>query len=177
MMDKLVLIAFIPLLAACAPGQPVETGTVSAAAEAMLIRSDGSAAGVATLTQRSDGLWLSVSADAPGTGTYGMHVHSVGRCEGPGFETAGSHWNPANRQHGHDNPMGAHAGDLANVTANSEGKLITATPLKGVMLSGAGGVLDADGASIVIHEKADDYKTDPSGNSGKRLICGVFSQR
>lgn len=173
-MRKFVFLAALPLIASCSTVQNAETIAVSEVASANLMRGDGSAAGVATLSQRSDGLWLSVSANAPGAGTYGMHVHAVGRCDGPDFTTAGPHWNPATKQHGRDNPMGAHAGDMPNVTANVDGKLVIETKLDGVMFSGAGGVIDADGASVIIHEKADDYKTDPSGNSGKRLICGVF---
>jgi superoxide dismutase, Cu-Zn family len=173
-MRKYLFLSALPLMASCSTVEPV---TVSEVASANLSRADGSAAGVATLSQRSDGLWLSVSADAPGAGTFGMHVHAVGRCDAPDFTTAGPHWNPAIRQHGRENPMGAHAGDMPNVTANADGKLVIETKLDGAMLSGAGGILDADGASVVIHEKADDYKTDPSGNSGKRLICGVFAPR
>ena len=75
------------------------------------------------------------------------------------------------KQHGRDNPMGAHSGDMPNVTANADGKLVIETRLTGTIFAQ---VLDTDGASVVIHEKPDDYKTDPSGNSGKRLICGVF---
>lgn len=168
------LVTTMALMSGCSTVQTPETIAVSEVASANLVRANGSAAGVATLSQRSDGLWLSVVADAPGRGTYGMHVHMVGKCEGPAFDSAGPHWNPAMKQHGRDNPMGAHAGDMPNVTTNADGKLVIETRINGAMLSGAGGVLDSDGASVVIHEKPDDYKTDPSGNSGKRLICGVF---
>lgn len=170
-MRKFSMLLAIPVVAACSTVQTAETVAVSEVASAKLIRADGSAAGVATLSQRSDGLWLNVAADASGAGTYGMHVHAVGRCDGPEFTTAGPHWNPAMKQHGRDNPMGAHSGDMPNVTANADGKLVIETKLVGAMFDQ---VLDADGASVVIHEKPDDYKTDPSGNSGKRLICGVL---
>jgi superoxide dismutase, Cu-Zn family len=170
-MHKFSLLLLAALMSACSTVRTAEIVSVSEVASADLVRADGSAAGVATLSQRSDGLWLSVAADAPGKGTYGMHVHAVGRCEGPAFDSAGPHWNPAMKQHGRDNPMGAHGGDLPNVTANADGKLIIETELTGAIFSQ---VLDADGVSMVIHEKPDDYKTDPSGNSGKRLMCGVF---
>ncbi len=173
-MRRISVLLVVPLIAACSTMQPAYTVAVSDVARADLVRADASGAGVATLSQRSDGLWLSVAADAPGSGTYGMHVHAIGRCDGPEFMTAGPHWNPAMKQHGRDNPMGAHAGDMPNVTANVDGKLVIETRLDGATLSGTGGVFDADGASIVIHEKPDDYRTDPSGGSGKRLICGVF---
>lgn len=173
-MRTIFLVTTMALMTACSTVQSAETVAASEVANAKLVRANGSAAGVATLSQRRDGLWLSIAADAPGTGTYGMHVHMVGKCEGPAFDSAGPHWNPAMKQHGRDNPMGAHAGDMPNVTANADGKLVVETRINGAMLSDAGGVLDSDGASVVIHEKPDDYKTDPSGNSGKRLICGFF---
>ena len=170
-MHKLPMLLAVLSITGCSTVQTAESGAVSQGASANLMRADGSAAGVATLSQRSDGLWLRIAADAPGRGTYGMHVHAIGKCEGPAFDTAGPHWNPAMKQHGRDNPMGAHSGDMPNVTANADGKLAIETRLNGATFSQ---VIDADGASVVIHEKADDYKTDPSGNSGKRLICGVF---
>ncbi len=170
-MYKLPMLLAVLSVTGCSTVQTAESVSVSEVASANLIRADGSAAGVATLSQRSDGLWLRIAADAPGRGTYGMHVHAVGRCDGPEFTTAGPHWNPAMKQHGRDNPMGAHSGDMPNVTANADGKLVIETRLTGTMFAQ---VLDTDGASVVIHEKPDDYKTDPSGNSGKRLICGVF---
>ena len=170
-MHKLPMLLAVLSITGCSTVQTAESAAVSEVASANLVRANGSAVGVATLSQRSDGLWLNIAADAPGRGTYGMHVHAVGRCDGPEFTTAGPHLNPAMKQHGRDNPMGAHSGDMPNVTANAAGRLVIETKLTGAMFAQ---VLDADGASVVIHEKPDDYKTDPSGNSGKRLICGVF---
>jgi superoxide dismutase, Cu-Zn family len=173
-MHRVLILAAIPLMASCTTTKTAPAVSVSEVVSADLVRGDGTSAGVATLSQRSDGLWLSVSADAPGAGSFGMHIHAVGKCDGPDFTTAGPHWNPAMKQHGRDNPMGAHAGDMPNMTASAERKLVIETQLSGTKISGTGGILDADGAALVIHEKADDYKTDPSGNSGKRVICGVF---
>jgi superoxide dismutase, Cu-Zn family len=172
-----ILIPFlmISLCASCVPVQTPKTVAVSEVALANLVTGDGKAAGVATLSQRSDGLWLSVAATTEGAGTYGMHIHSVGKCDGPDFVSAGPHFNPGGKQHGRDNPMGTHFGDLPNLVAGADGKASTETRLPDMSLTGAGGLIDADGAALVIHEKADDYKTDPSGNSGKRVICGVFS--
>jgi superoxide dismutase, Cu-Zn family len=145
-------------------------------ASAQLLRSDGTVAGSATLTKGRDGITLRVLAAAPGAGAFGMHMHAVGKCEGPDFASAGPHWNPSAKQHGHDNPMGSHDGDLPNVSSNSKGKVSLVKKFKGYVLDGPDGMLDLDGLSIIIHEKADDYKTDPSGNSGKRILCGVFRQ-
>lgn len=164
----------IPMLASCATMPGSNAVTVSEVVTADLARADGSWAGVATISKRSDGVFLSLSGEAPSTGTFGMHLHAVGKCQGPDFTTAGPHWNPALKQHGRDNPMGAHHGDLPNVEASADRKLTLEYKLPDIALSGPDGLLDADGGALVIHEKADDYKTDPSGNSGKRIICGVF---
>lgn len=175
-MRKIFILATMPIMASCAPVQTPNIVAVSEVALANLVRADGSSAGVATLSQRTDGLWMKISADAPTAGSFGMHLHAVGKCDGPDFTTAGPHWNPSMKQHGRDNPVGAHAGDMPNINAGADRKLTIETQLIGVTLSGDGGLLDTDGAALVIHEKADDYKTDPSGNSGKRIICGVFTK-
>ena len=167
-------IFIIPVLANCTTMQPAKSVEVSEVITADLARADGSWAGVATISQRSDGVFLSLTADAPAAGTYGMHLHAVGKCEAPDFTSAGPHWNRNMKQHGRDNPMGAHDGDLPNVEAAADRKVTLEYKLADFMLSGPSGLLDADGGALVIHEKADDYKTDPSGNSGKRILCGVF---
>ena len=102
-------------------------------------------------------------------GDHGLHLHAVGRCDGPAFATAGAHWNPASRQHGHLNPDGAHAGDLPNLTvsANGHGAIN--------FLATGGSLADGDGTSLVVHAGPDDYRTDPSGNSGDRIACAVLA--
>jgi superoxide dismutase, Cu-Zn family len=163
-------------LAACAPALAPKAVAVNDVALAELKRSDGSDAGVATISDRSDEVWLEVAAIKITPGTYGIHLHSIGKCEAPDFTSAGPHWNPAQKQHGFDNPMGTHAGDIPNLVVNSGGVGALEIELPNTTFEGANGALDADGIALVIHEKADDYATDPSGNSGKRLICGVFTK-
>jgi superoxide dismutase, Cu-Zn family len=163
---------FILALAGCSTVQTPETIGVSNVALAELKRADGSNQGVATLSQRTDGLWLNVAAKGLAAGNYGIHLHAVGKCEGPAFTTAGPHWNPGGKMHGFDNPMGAHAGDLRNLTINAAGMGSVEVEIEGSEWAGA---MDGDGLSIIIHEKPDDYSTDPSGNSGARIICGVFT--
>lgn len=170
-MRYLPLIAAV-LVAGCTTPQTAESVAVSEVALAKLARSSGSDAGVATLSQRSDGLWLEVAATGLEPGQYGIHLHAVGKCDAPDFTSAGGHWNPAAKQHGFDNPMGAHGGDLRNLVANADGIGSTLAKLPGTIAD----ALDADGMALVIHESPDDYKTDPSGNSGKRVICGVFAK-
>jgi superoxide dismutase, Cu-Zn family len=173
-MRKLLPILIVPLIASCATMRTADKTAVSEVITADLARADGAWAGVVTISRRSDGVFLSLTADAPTAGTFGMHLHTVGKCQGPDFTSAGGHWNPGMKQHGRDNPMGAHGGDLPNVVAGADKKLTLEYKLPDIMFEGEGGLLDTDGAALVIHEKPDDYLTDPSGNSGKRIICGAF---
>jgi Cu-Zn family superoxide dismutase len=125
--------------------------------------------------QTGDGIRLQVSAWNMPAGAYGVHVHTTSRCDAPGFESAGGHWNPTAHQHGKDNPRGMHKGDLPNLVIGRDGRgrLEVTIPHTSVG-AGANQLLDADGAALVIHAGADDYRTDPSGNSGARIACGVF---
>ncbi len=173
-MRKFLPILILPVAASCATMQANYKTAVSEVITADLARADGSWAGVVTISKRSDGIFLSLAADAPVAGTFGMHLHTVGKCQAPDFASAGAHWNPGMKQHGRDNPMGTHGGDLPNVVAGADKKLTLEYKLPDIMLEGEGGLIDADGAALVIHEQADDYMTDPSGNSGKRIICGAF---
>lgn len=107
-------------------------------------------------------------------GVHGLHFHTTGKCDAPAFTTAGGHLNPTNRQHGHDNPAGAHLGDLPNITATKDGLVKVSLPLTGSRAELAQALMDGDGTALVIHATADDYRTDPSGNSGSRIACGVL---
>lgn len=135
---------------------------------------DGADRGRVDVFRQSDGLRLEIVARGFNIGTYGMHVHTVGKCDVPDFMSAGPHWNPTGAQHGRDNPMGAHRGDLPNLVIEA-GMIGRATfMVLGGTLSGEGSLMDGDGGAFVIHAQADDLKTDPTGNSGGRIICGVF---
>lgn len=107
-------------------------------------------------------------------GVHGLHFHATGKCDAPAFTTAGAHLNPTGRQHGHDNPAGAHLGDLPNITATKDGLVKISLPLTGSRAELAQALMDGDGTALVIHATADDYRTDPSGNSGGRIACGVL---
>lgn len=141
-------------------------------ATASLKMANGTAAGSATATESADGIAVTVSVNGIPAGPHGVHVHMTGKCEGPKFETAGGHWNPASAQHGLDNPKGSHAGDMPNLTVADDGTGNLNFTLKGATLAQ---LLDADGAAFVVHAGQDDQKTDPSGNSGDRIACGVFA--
>ena len=130
----------------------------------------------ANLVQVGTDLRVRVEAVGMARGAYGAHVHETGRCDPPGFTTAGAHWNPSARKHGKDNPAGMHKGDLPNLLVGTDGRGIFEYTIPDAVLGGPGGsiLLDGDGAAIVIHASPDDFRTDPSGNSGARIACGVI---
>lgn len=135
----------------------------------------GNRVGTATFTDSHAGVLISATVSGVGLGAHAVHIHSVGKCEPP-FASAGPHFNPENRKHGYLNPAGPHLGDLPNIDTPAAGQLRFEFLLPGVTLTGHNALLDADGASIVIHGSRDDYETDPSGNSGARIACGVITR-
>jgi Cu-Zn family superoxide dismutase len=157
--------------------EPPAMAEPSAAPQTIALNgTDGRPVGTVTLSEDANGVTIKVDASAIAAGTHGVHLHEKGLCEGPKFESAGAHWNPASKQHGRDNPMGAHLGDLANFDIGQAGAATTSFTVAGVTMSGATNALaDADGTSLVVHAKADDYRTDPSGNSGDRVACAVLA--
>jgi len=144
-------------------------------AQAQLYDARGADRGRVDIFRDGGGLRLELVARGFGAGTYGMHVHAVGQCTPPDFASAGPHWNPTDVQHGHDNPLGAHHGDLPNLVVEPDTIGRASLRIVGSRLTGEGGLIDADGAAFVIHAKPDDFRTDPSGNSGDRIACGVIS--
>lgn len=153
---------------------PAAASAISRTASATLIRGDGTAIGQASLTPKDGGLWLEVDARTLTPGAHGLHLHAVGTCTAPDFVSAGGHWNPREHRHGAEAADGAHMGDLPNLVADDAGNAHLAVLVSMAALDGSEmGVLDADGTAIVIHAGPDDYKTDPSGNSGARVACGV----
>ncbi len=137
---------------------------------------DGAALGSVSVSEGAGGLAMTIAATGMPVGTHGLHLHEKGLCDGPKFESAGAHWNPAAKKHGRDNPLGAHLGDLANLEVGADGTATSTLGAPGVMMmSGENMLADADGTSLVVHAKADDYKTDPSGDSGDRIACAVLA--
>jgi Cu-Zn family superoxide dismutase len=137
----------------------------------------GKRVGTAKLSEVKDGVRIHVVADglAPDS-SHGLHLHESGKCEGPDFKSAGGHFNPTGKQHGTMNPKGPHAGDLPMLVADEKGHAAADFTAHGVTLApGAKNSLRKEGGTaLVIHAKADDNKTDPSGNSGDRIACGVI---
>jgi superoxide dismutase, Cu-Zn family len=141
-----------------------------------LLSADGSAKGNATLSVAGDGLELRIDATDLPAGEHGLHLHTVGRCNAPDFASAGPHLNPHAKQHGTANPQGSHLGDLSNLALGPDGKGSIAVPLAGPRAEVEHVLFDADGTAIVIHAAADDHRTDPTGNSGARIACGVLTR-
>jgi superoxide dismutase, Cu-Zn family len=145
-------------------------------AKAEMKNAKGEPIGVITLTDVPAGVLLNVALKGLPAGSYGFHIHAVGQCEGPAFASAGGHFNPGGtHKHGFMSAEGQHAGDLPNLhVAAADFKLEVVAAGVTLKKGGANSLSDADGSALVIHEKADDYKTDPAGDSGARIICGVI---
>ncbi|WP_165374819.1 superoxide dismutase family protein [Sphingomonas montana] len=181
-MNRLVLgvaTTCIVALSGCAmdggTGRP-QGDMAAAGASVMLLDASGAQKGTASLRQTAAGLQMTVTAMGMTLGPKGLHFHMTGRCDAPDFTTAGGHWNPTAMKHGKDSGVGPHGGDLPNIEISADGTGRAETTLAGAMLTGgATPLMDADGAALIIHAAADDYRTDPSGNSGARLACGVVT--
>jgi Cu-Zn family superoxide dismutase len=165
------------MLAFCCAA-PLLTQSASAqSAHADILSAQGQKIGTAKLTQTSAGVKIDLSVSQLPAGTHGVHLHTVGKCEAPGFTTAGGHFNPDSKKHGKDNPEGPHAGDLTNIEVGADGTAKASLSTSSVTLKdGPNSLFHEGGAALVIHEKVDDYKTDPSGNSSARIACGVIEK-
>ena len=154
----------------------VDTAGAAASATASMQDAAGRQLGTLTLTESAQGIVLAGRLMGLVPGERAIHLHTTGRCEPP-FESAGGHWNPTNRAHGTANPQGPHAGDAPNVTVAADSSLVVQVTTPSGTLRGTMPLLDGDGAAVVIHAGPDDYRTDPSGNSGDRIACAVVTSR
>ncbi len=144
-------------------------------AAAVLKDAAGHEVGKATFEPTAGGVTMMVRVTGLKPGLHGIHVHAEGRCDAPGFMTAGGHFNPTGRMHGLDSPMGHHAGDLPNLRVGPDGKGELSATLAGVTLAeGKDSLFHQGGTALVIHADQDDEKTDPAGNAGTRVACGVI---
>jgi len=168
-MFLLAVMLFLILLTPAASAQDVTR------AQAELKNGTGQTVGTATLTQESSGVRITVELSNFPAGRHGVHIHAVGMCEPANFTSAGAHFNPEGKKHGLQNPEGPHAGDLPNLEVGSDGTGSLEYLNSRVTLSvGPSSLFDADGSALVIHANPDDEKSDPTGNSGGRIACGVL---
>jgi Cu-Zn family superoxide dismutase len=198
-MPRYALLVAIGLLATVATGAEAQE-----TAKANVKDAQGKSLGEVTLMQHPQGVLIRAELSGLPPGWHGLHVHEVGKCDPPDFKSAGGHFNPGGHKHGyHQN--GPHAGDLPNIHAGADGRAVVehftdllrlgdagaATARSAVSTSAVGGVvtvitsgatsapgnvLDQDGSSVVVHAKADDCRTDPAGDSGDRIACGVVEK-
>ena len=172
-----LLVMFGALMLALCAGVALAQGG-EATARADLEDADGNLVGEAEFVEGPNGVTINVNIrqgqQALDPGEYGIHIHETGDIT-PDFEAAGEHFNPTNAPHGFSNAEGPHAGDLENITINQDGSSTYTTRTDRITLSGGErSILDSDGSALVIHSAADDYETDPSGESGDRLVAGVI---
>lgn len=174
------LAASVLITAACATAAETDSGRHqhhAPLASAVLKGSDGTARGKAWIEGHGDQWEMKLEVEGLPAGVHGVHLHTAGKCDRPDFTTAGGHLNPHGKMHGSENPQGKHLGDLPNLTVGADRKGMMTAPLNGTAEELSGALFDADGTAVVVHATADDYRTDPSGNSGGRIACGVLIKK
>lgn len=144
-------------------------------ARAGIVDASGHAIGSALISERAGVVTLTVQVAGLKPGPHGIHLHNVGQCVAPAFASAGGHLNPGMHQHGMQNPAGSHLGDLPNISVAADGAGAAAIVLPGQWADLSQHIFDADGTAVVLHAGPDDYRSDPAGNSGGRIACGVLS--
>ena len=169
------IVALALSLSACS--MPYVPGVTSPppAAGVTLKDSSGRVVGSAVLLQKGDGVRILLDLTGATPGTKAVHIHEVGRCDAPDFDSAGAHFNPKKAEHGTENPRGPHAGDLPNITVDATGRgHLEVTDPRVTLEAGSTSLFDGEGTALVVHEGPDDMRTDPAGNSGRRIACGVI---
>lgn len=189
MFKRNVVLCVVMMLVGCGQNPPdpqmdesvqdtkgVETSAQQETVEVEFIDREGVSIGIATLKEAAEGVQITVNAHHLPEGVHGFHIHERGLCEAPTFESAGGHFNPTNKLHGFKNPQGYHAGDMENLEVKSDGTVEQTVLNKRVTLQTGkpNSLIREGGTSLVIHEKADDYFSQPAGNAGERISCGVI---
>lgn len=164
-------------LLACGTGAYAQVDRQSEPVKVEMINTQGETIGRATLTPAAGGVKVAIQASKLPPGSHGFHIHAVGACDPPAFTTAGGHFNPTNKQHGLQNPQGPHDGDLPNLIVGSDGTAEMETVAPGLRFTDSPeSIFPPGGTALVIHAKADDGHTDPDGNAGDRIACGIIGK-
>lgn len=146
-------------------------------AKSKIKNNSGEIVGLASFIESSEGVNIAVLVQSLTPGLHGIHIHQIGKCNKPDFKSAGGHFNPYSTSHGTKNPKGYHVGDLGNIYIKPDGtgsSLITSH--LSTLQPGINSLMKEDGTSVVIHSGPDDLISDPSGNAGKRVACGVIKK-
>lgn len=162
---------------ACGARNPAPATKASQAQSVTVNLSDaaGKSVGTARLSPDPSGVKITLALNGLSAGEHAIHVHQTAQCDGPAFTSAGGHFNPEQKHHGLNNPEGPHAGDMPNFTVDATGHSSAIVIAPGITIDdGPHSVFTGGGTALVIHEKADDMKSDPAGNAGTRIACGVI---
>jgi len=173
-MKRSIALALMVALAGCQ--SVVDEQPSERLGQATLRLANGLPGGTAQLLTSGPQVNIAIALVGISTGTHGVHLHMVGSCDAPDFASAGGHLNPGGHQHGTENPAGSHMGDLPNAVIGGSGAGAVSATLSGTRDEVLARIFDADGTAVVVHADADDYRTDPSGNSGSRIACGVLTR-
>ena len=165
-------LAIAGALGAC---QTMTTETADTIATTQLRTTAGAPAGMANVYATGDVVTVSVALQGLEPGVHAVHLHTTGDCSAADFTSAGGHLNPTGREHGKENPAGQHLGDLPNATIGSAGTGTVSASLPVTRAEAIATMFDADGTAVVVHAGADDYRTDPAGDAGSRVACGVLA--